>query len=113
MLGFNAAGYAREAAELTDEVLVADAMDVLRKLYGPNIPEPTEAQRSNWSKDPFALCAYSFNAIGADINTRRTLARPVASQLYFAGEATALEYPFTVHGAYLSGQRAAAEIMGL
>ena len=35
---------------------------------------------------------------------------PVDDVLYFAGEATSREYPATVHGAYLSGVAAAAEI---
>ena len=42
-----------------------------------------------------------------------TLAAPVADRLFFAGEATYRERPSTVHGAYLSGLRAAEVILDL
>lgn len=37
-------------------------------------------------------------------------AAPVANRVFFAGEATSRRYQATVHGAYLSGVRAAEEI---
>jgi len=37
---------------------------------------------------------------------------PVSNRLYFAGQATHRQYPSTVHGAFLSGQRAAQQILG-
>ena len=110
LLGFNAADYARQVESMTDEELVADAMDVLRTVYGQNIPEPVSWQRSRWGQDPFSLCSYSFNGIGADIDSRRELARPINNRLFFAGEATSPDYPSTVHGAYLSGIQAAEDI---
>ena len=39
------------------------------------------------------------------------LAKPVKNRLFFGGEASSEDYPATVHGAYLSGQRAAQEIL--
>nr|WP_287045270.1 FAD-dependent oxidoreductase [Herpetosiphon sp.] len=42
---------------------------------------------------------------------RDDLAQPIAGRLFFAGEATERTYPSTVHGAYLSGLRAADEVM--
>jgi monoamine oxidase len=39
------------------------------------------------------------------------LAQPVADRLFFAGEATHRDHPSTVHGAYLSGLRAAEAIL--
>lgn len=38
------------------------------------------------------------------------LAEPVASRLYFAGEATNREYPTTAAGAFLTGVREATRI---
>lgn len=111
LLGFNAADYARQITPWSDEEVVADAMNVLRTIYGADIPEPDGWQRSQWAADPFALCSYSFNAVGANVETRRALARSVGERLLFAGEATSRAYPATVHGAYLSGIRAAQEIM--
>ena len=66
--------------------------------------------RTNWSRDPFALGSYSFLAKGSGVGDMNELARPVDQRLYFAGEATT-PYASTVHGAYISGQRAAQEIL--
>lgn len=77
--------------------------------YG--IPEPTAYLRSNWSRDPYALCSYSClppGPLGAE--ARSLLARPVGDRLFFAGEATSVASPAMVHGALKSGIRAAAEV---
>ncbi|KAA3648258.1 MAG: FAD-binding protein [Chloroflexi bacterium] len=113
LLGFNAAEFARKIDGWEDAEIVEDAMSVLRGIYGQSIPEPEDWQISRWALDPFAYCSYSFNAVGADIDTRRTLAKPIGERVFFAGEATSEEYPSTVHGAYLSGLRAASNIMDL
>lgn len=63
-----------------------------------------------WSRDPFSHGAYSFVRAGADDGAEK-LRAPVADTLFFAGEATADgEEIGTVHGAFASGQRAAAEV---
>lgn len=113
LLGFNAADYAREVDELSDEALVEDAMSVLRVMYGSDIPDPVGWQRTSWALDPYALCSYSFNGVGASAQTRLTLAEPVADKLFFAGEATSEDHPATVHGAYQSGLDIAAQIRQL
>ncbi len=77
------------------------------------IPEPTGAIRTRWAADPFALGSYSYLAVGASSDDRRALAEPVDEQLFFAGEATSAAYAATVHGALLSGRRAADEILAL
>ena len=62
-----------------------------------------------WGDDPFARGAYSWVPVGgADAATR--LAKPVADTLVFAGEATeASGHAGTVHGALMTGARAAAQ----
>lgn len=62
---------------------------------------------SRWRQDPFARGSYSYLAKGSDPEDRRLLAEPVGDRLYFAGEATHSVYPATVHGAHMSGRRAA------
>lgn len=65
----------------------------------------------NWSCDPFARCAYSYPGVEG-IEAARTLARPVAATLFFAGEATDFRgHHGTVHGAIASGHRAADEML--
>ena len=111
LLGFNAGTYGRWLESLQDEEVVAEATAVLRTIYGSSIPEPTGWQITRWATDPFAFGSYSFNAVGASWKTREQLAQPVADRLFFAGEATSVEYPSTVHGAYLSGIREAERII--
>ncbi|HSH04562.1 MAG TPA: FAD-dependent oxidoreductase [Anaerolineae bacterium] len=112
LLGFNAATYARSLESLRDEAIVGDGMDVLRTIFGTGIPQPESWQITRWGLDPFSFGSYSFPAVGTDGETRESLAEAVAERLFFAGEATA-EHQATVHGAYMSGQRVAEEIMDL
>ncbi|MBV9267245.1 MAG: FAD-dependent oxidoreductase, partial [Acidobacteriaceae bacterium] len=65
----------------------------------------------DWANDPFARGAYSYVPAGA-IAARERLAQPVKETLYFAGEATETTgHSATVHGAILSGRRAARQIL--
>ena len=66
---------------------------------------------TRWRADPWARGAYSYLAPGSSSTTRRTLAGPVGDRLFFAGEATDVDHPATVHGALASGRRAAAEVV--
>ena len=51
--------------------------------------------------------------MGVEFDIYRDMARPVGDRLFFAGEATHSRFPSTVHGALLSGRRAARRISGL
>lgn len=65
----------------------------------------------DWYSDPFARGAYSYVPVGAR-GARKQLAEPVSGTLYFAGEATELNgHSATVHGAIMSGKRAARQIL--
>ncbi len=75
------------------------------------VPEPVSYLITRWRRDPFARGAYSFLAKGADPTDRERLAAPIDGRLFFAGEATDSYFPATVHGALLSGQRAARQIV--
>lgn len=72
---------------------------------------PTGYLRTNWSRDPFSLGSYSYVAKGARQRDRRTLAEPIAGQIFFAGEATHPNYNSTVHAAYESGLFAAEALL--
>lgn len=112
LLGFNAAQFGREIEAWSDAAIVASAMKTLRVMFGSKIPDPVDSQITRWSSDPFSRGAYSFHAHGSTPAQRDTLATPLAGRLHFAGEATHRGHPSTVHGAYLSGLRAAAEVRG-
>ncbi|WP_049768821.1 flavin monoamine oxidase family protein [Roseiflexus castenholzii] len=111
LLGFNAATFARTIEAQSDASIIQSAMRTLRIIYGTDIPQPVDYRMTRWAADPFASGSYSFLATGAAPNDYDTLAQPVGKRLFFAGEHTHRDYPATVHGAYLSGERAANEML--
>ena len=113
LLGFNAADYGREIETLSDQQIVASAMQTLKTLFGSAIPQPIDYQITRWASDPFARGSYSYNALGSTPEMRDTLAAALNSQLFFAGEASNKAYFGTAHGAYLSGLRAAKEVLAI
>lgn len=68
---------------------------------------------TRWRQDEWSRGSYSFQAVGSTREDRLALGAPVEDRLFFAGEATEPDKPSTVHGAYLSGLRAAREIAAL
>ncbi|KAF4538375.1 High mobility group HMG1/HMG2 [Lasiodiplodia theobromae] len=106
------AGNAAHDTEVTDDhVLVREVTERLSKMFAPAIvPLPTEYIVTRWKKDPFAGGSYSFMGPTAQPGDYDAMARPIGS-LHFAGEATCGTHPATVHGAYLSGLRAASEVV--
>jgi Monoamine oxidase len=62
----------------------------------------------DWINDPFARGAYSYARVGGE-EAAKKLARPIASTLFFAGEAADPQgRNGTVHGAIATGKRAAS-----
>jgi monoamine oxidase len=113
LVAFTAGGFARRLEKLTDEQTVVELMKALRSMFGSSIPEPEAAKLTRWASDPFAGGSYSFTPPGASGKDYAVLGEPVGKRLYFAGEATNRDYPATVHGAFLSGERAARTLIEL
>lgn len=113
LLGFCTADAAASVEALDDDATVADAMAVLRRIYGAAIPEPEAAIVTRWGKDPYSLGAYSFLRVGARPSQRDELATPVLNRLLIAGEATDRRYPGTTQGAWRAGRRAAKAVLKL
>jgi monoamine oxidase len=82
----------------------------LRTVYGAVVDEELVSwELVDWSADPWSMGGYSSVPVGA-LSARAAVAC-AEGRIYFAGEATALDgHPASVHGALVSGQRAAAEI---
>ncbi len=102
--------YARELLSLGETGALKRALETLRgELRQPDL-QPIDCHLMNWVADPLALGAYSVTPPGG-MGARETLAEPIG-RLFWAGEATAPEAgAATVHGAYASGQRAAADVL--
>jgi monoamine oxidase len=99
----------------TDQQLIDYAMESLKRLFGSAAQAATldRAWVHNWQRDPFALGAYSYVAVGGE-DARRTLAETVDSTLFFAGEAADhTGEGSTVAGALASGERAAREVIAI
>jgi monoamine oxidase len=114
MLGFCAGSTAQQAEAMTAEDAAASAWEVLRDMAGSrSMPKLTGAQLSGWGRDAASLGAYSFYATGSGPEDRAALGgTDWDGRLVFAGEATSVDHPSTVHGAWLSGLDAAQDILG-
>lgn len=100
-----------DAGRVDDAILIAEALRSLRRIFSPKaVPEPTEAIITKWHKDPHVNGSYSYVGPQSRPGDYDVMAEPVG-HLHFAGEATCGTHPATVHGAYLSGLRAAADVI--
>ncbi|MDZ4769917.1 MAG: NAD(P)/FAD-dependent oxidoreductase [Chloroflexota bacterium] len=105
--------WAREMRDLGEQSALAHGLRTLAGQLGRAIPTPIATRFIDWSADPFALGGYSTVAVGGR-DARSVLAQPIDRRVFFAGEATAPNpWGGTVHGAYASGRRAAAEIISI
>ena len=107
----NSGDLAREIESYSNTETVESALASLRKMFGSSVTKPRDYLVTRWASDPHALGSYSHLPPGATTALNNGLAQPVGARLFFAGEATEDTHYATVHGAFLSGERAAAEIM--
>jgi monoamine oxidase len=110
LVAFHAGSKADEIEAMGTSQLTDYLLARLRTIW-PTAPAPVEVMSSQWGADPFSLGCYSYLAVGANASDRSTLATSVGSQLFFAGEATHVDSPAMVHGAYLSGKREANNVL--
>jgi monoamine oxidase len=110
LMTFGFGNYSVALENQTDAALQAEIMTTLKTIYGNAIPTPSQLLVSRWNSDPYAFGSYSFAAAGSSPADFTNLATPIGKNLFFAGEHTNLEYRGTVHGAFLSGERAAEEV---
>ncbi|EOY18785.1 Flavin containing amine oxidoreductase family protein [Theobroma cacao] len=93
---------------------VTQVLQILKGIYEPQgitVPEPLQTVCTRWGGDPFSLGSYSNVAVGASGDDYDILAESVGDgRLFFAGEATTRRYPATMHGAFLTGLREAANM---
>ena len=63
---------------------------------------------SRWGGDENSLGSYTYDGVGKPHEVYEKLRIPV-DNLFFAGEATSMAYPGTVHGAFATGLMAAED----
>ncbi|MGR3806634.1 flavin monoamine oxidase family protein [Pasteurella testudinis] len=113
LMTFAYADYARQTETMTDTEIIHEIMSHLKDIYGNSIPHPTNMLRTKWQSNENAFGAYSYTAVGTEMQHFDDLAEEVNDKLFFAGEHTEADYFSTVHGAYLSGIREADKIIAL
>jgi len=107
------AGDAAHQVEVeTDGKLVEEMTSILARIHHKQtLPAPTQYIVTRWNSDIYARGSYSY--VGAESSGKDydTLGQSVDGKIFFAGEATCRTHPATVHGAYMSGLRAASEVL--
>jgi monoamine oxidase len=103
----------RAAADL-EGASVREAMDEgsrqLGEILGQSLAgHVLDGRYVAWGQEPHTLMGYSSMPSGGQ-GLRGALASAVGA-LHFAGEATSIDHPATVHGAIESGRRAAADVL--
>ncbi len=102
---------AHQAETESDATLVYSVTQELARMFKQTVlPKPTETIVTRWGKDRFARGTYSYVGATSEPGDYDAMARPIGN-LHFAGEATCGTHPATVHGAYISGLRAASEVI--
>ena len=90
---------------------VAAVQEQLSSVFGRDIFRQINGDRqSAWRGDPLTLGAYS-SAMPGEFHQRARLAETLDDKLYFAGEATSTHHFCTCHGAMMTGNRAATEVI--
>lgn len=111
LIALMAGDAAHQADTVSDAELVTAVNQELARMFKQiPIPRPLETIITRWGKDRFARGTYSYVGAMSEPGDYNAMARPIGN-LHFAGEATCGTHPATVHGAYISGLRAASEVI--
>ncbi|KAI4148376.1 MAG: hypothetical protein LQ340_005112 [Diploschistes diacapsis] len=111
LISLMAGDAAFQAESLSDGQIVWEVTQQLANMYkNKAVPLPSEAIVTRWGRDKFAYGTYSYVGPEARAEDYDCMAQRLGN-LHFAGEATCRTHPATVHGAYISGLRAASEII--
>ena len=110
LVGLSGGTAADEIEELSDQAIVMRLRRDFSSVMGTTIPEPTDVMIQRWRSDPFARGSYAYLRVGANGGEPEVFSMPIASRVFFAGEALHLHDPGTVHGAFWTGQRAARQV---
>lgn len=107
--------YAKHFDGKSDEDVVRDVCKVLQRMYKlKDLPVPVDSIVTRWEQDENSLGAYSYMHVGSSVKDIRNLAATEHDgRVYFAGEACSVEGAQCVHGAVITGNAAAVNILNL
>lgn len=109
LLALHSGAAASELEGVSSERIAKEAFAALRSAY-PKATPPLRVTTTSWEHDPYARGGYSYVPVGGALEYCDALGEP-EGRILFAGEHTSSDYQATVHGAYLSGMRAAQHIL--
>jgi len=108
-IAFAAGRLARDLEGAGETAAIGHAVDELAAMLGGDVKKQFDkGVATAWAADPYARGAYS-HCVPGRYGARGILTRPVGDRIVFAGEHTEQAAYGTLHGAHLSGIRAAAE----
>lgn len=106
---------------LSDTDIILSVMLELRAIFGDDIPEPMSHLVTRylvymsewkwnhlffrWEEDPFSYGAYSYLSVESSMDDPELLAKDVDNRVFFAGEATDMDFQGSLQGAYYSGKK--------
>lgn len=109
-VGMYAGAFAQELEAAGEAAAIDHALGELRAMLGSSLQrEFDRGAATAWLTDPWSRGAYS-HCVPGRYGARALLAQPVGGRVFFAGEHTEQSAYGTVHGAHLSGLRAAGQV---
>ncbi|KAL1802633.1 hypothetical protein ACET3Z_031280 [Daucus carota] len=95
-------GESKRVEAQSDQETLKEAMDVLRNMFGPNIPDASDILVPRWWSNRFQRGSYSNYPIYINQQLVDNIKAPVG-RIFFTGEHTSEKFNGYVHGGYLSG----------
>ncbi|CAA2958176.1 polyamine oxidase 1 [Olea europaea subsp. europaea] len=95
-------GESKRVEAQSDQQTMKEAMEVLRKMFGPDIPDAITILVPRWWNNRFQRGSYSNYPIHINHQLIDDIKAPLG-RIYFTGEHTNKKFNGYVHGAYLSG----------
>lgn len=102
--------YSYRVESMTDDQVKKELMGVLRKMYGDDIPEPTDMVFPRWHSNPLFRGSYSNWPIGELDQHHENMKAPLHNRVFFAGEATSKRYYGFLQGAWITGAETAQKV---
>ena len=110
ILGISVGAYAPVADKMNRSTMTADAMEVLRAIWGNRVGTPLQVLTTHWSQDAETLGAYTYPTPGSRPSDFDDLGDGIDDVVFLCGEHTTFDYAGTVHGAYMTGLWAAERV---
>ncbi|KAL0429231.1 UNVERIFIED_CONTAM: Polyamine oxidase 1 [Sesamum radiatum] len=95
-------GESKRIEAQSDQETMSEAMEVLRNMFGPDIPDATDILVPRWWNNRFQRGSYSNYPIFVNHQLIDDIKAPVG-RIFFTGEHTSEKFSGYVHGGYLSG----------